>query len=41
MNKEWLTRYYRSLEWSEGGIARFLERGTRGKVSKKKEIEIK
>jgi hypothetical protein len=39
MNKEWLTRYYRSLGWSEHRITGFLERAERGEVMKSEELK--
>jgi hypothetical protein len=41
MNKEWSTRYYRSLGWSKRRIASFFEKVEQSELSKKKEIEIK
>jgi hypothetical protein len=41
MNTEWLTKYYRSLGWSEHRISDFLQRAVLNEARKKKEAEMK
>lgn len=41
MNTDWLTKYYRSLGWSEYRITDFLERAALNETRKKKEAETR